>query len=138
LAVRFALASLAARVDAVAPEAIPEPVGRLDTSRSVNHPLVTLEPEEAIDPVRVKLLAPKARFPPETVNPPVAVATVISAEPLKDTPPMFLAVWRVVAVVALPERAPEKVVAVTVPEALIFPEISKASVGATTPIPTLF
>jgi hypothetical protein len=33
-------------------------------------------------------LAEMSRLPPLTVNPPVAVATVMSAEPLKDTPPI--------------------------------------------------
>ena len=50
--------------------------------------------------VRLDAVTPEARVDPESV--PAAAVTVISAEPLNDTPLMFLAVWRVVAVPALP------------------------------------
>ena len=45
------------------------------------------------------LLALMVKLPPLTVNPPVAEATVMSAVPLKETPPM---VWEVVKEAALP------------------------------------
>jgi hypothetical protein len=48
------------------------------------------------------------------VNVPAAAVTVMSADPLNDTPLMFLAVCNVVAVEALPVRAPANVVAVIV------------------------
>lgn len=50
--------------------------------------------------VRLEAVTPEARVAPVSV--PAAAATVISAEPLNDTPLMFLAVCRVVAVPALP------------------------------------
>lgn len=81
----------------------PPTVYILVDSTSVNHPFVTLAPVAAIEPVRVRLLAPKAKSPPETVKPPVAVATVILAVPSNETPPIVLAVCKAVAVPALPE-----------------------------------
>lgn len=53
-------------------------------------------------------VTPAARAAPVSV--PAAAVTVMSAEPLNATPLMFLAVWSVVAVVALPVTFP-----VTVP-----------------------
>ena len=55
---------------------------------------------------------------PPVVGSFVPSATVMFALPLKDTPLMVLEVCKVVAVVALPERAPEKVAAVRVPAPL--------------------
>jgi hypothetical protein len=51
----------------------------------------------------VRLFVLSARSPPEIVKPPVALATVIFAEPLNETPPMVRAVWSVLVVFALPE-----------------------------------
>ena len=48
----------------------------------------------------------------------VPSATVMSEDPLKATPLMFLEVWSVVAVVEFPARAPEKFAAVSVPAPL--------------------
>ncbi len=61
-------------------------------------------PEKSFDvaPLAVRP-AFTASAPPEIVNPPVAVATVIFAVPSKETPPMVLAFWRAVAVPAFPE-----------------------------------
>jgi hypothetical protein len=70
-----------------------------------------------VRPVRVPTLVrddavtPEFRVLPERV--PAAAVTVMSAEPLKATPLMFREVARVVAVDALPVRAPTKVVEVT-------------------------
>ena len=75
-------------------------------SISVVQTLVTLEPVEAIDPVSVREFVPRARFPPETLNPRVAEATVMFVVPLKETPPMVLAVSKEVAVPALPLTLP--------------------------------
>jgi hypothetical protein len=50
--------------------------------------------------VRLDAVTPEVRVDPESV--PAAAVTVISAEPLNDTPLMFLAVCSVVAVPALP------------------------------------
>jgi hypothetical protein len=83
-----------------------------------------------VRPVRVPTLVrddavtPEFRVAPERV--PAAAVTVISAEPLKETPLMLLAVARVVAVDALPVRAPTKVVEVT--------EVRPAMVVAVPPI----
>ena len=55
---------------------------------------------------------------PPAVGSFVPSATVMFALPLKTTPLMVLEVCKVVAVVALPERAPEKVAAVRVPAPL--------------------
>src|SRR3989338_189872 len=79
-----------------------EPAMALVTSKSVNQPFVRRAPVEPSEPVIVRLLAPSAKLPPDTVNPPVADATVISAVPLKETPPIARAVSRAVAVAALP------------------------------------
>jgi hypothetical protein len=43
------------------------------------------------------------KLPPDTANPPVALATVMFAVPSNDTPPIVLAVCNAVAVPALPE-----------------------------------
>ena len=59
--------------------------------------------DSALAEAEVIVCAPEVNVPPEIANPPVAEATVMSAVPLKDTPPIFLAVWRAVAVPALPE-----------------------------------
>ncbi len=74
----------------------------LVTSRSVNQPLVRREPVEPSDPVMVSEFVPRARSPPETVKPPVALATVMLAVPSNETPPIVRAVCRAVAVPALP------------------------------------
>ena len=95
-------------VDTVAAFPVMEPAIELVTCKSVNHPLVTLEPVEAMEPVSVREFVPSAKSPPETVNPPVAVAMVMSAVPSKDTPPMFRAVARAVAVAARPVVEPEE------------------------------
>jgi hypothetical protein len=60
-----------------------------------------------IEPVIEILFVPKARLPPDTVNPPVAVATVILAVPSKDTQPIVLAFCKAVAVAALPVVEPD-------------------------------
>lgn len=81
----------------------PHTVYILVLSTSVNHHFVTRVPVTPIDPLIVIEFVPRARFPPDTVNQPVAVATVISVVPLKDTPPISLAVCNAVAVPALPD-----------------------------------
>lgn len=73
------------------------------TSRSANQPFVTRAPVAPIEPVRVILLVQSARFPHDTVNPAVAVDTVMFAVPSKLTHPIVRAFWRAVAVPALPE-----------------------------------
>jgi len=83
---------LTARAVAVAALPLTEPVIVLVTARLVKKPLATREPVVAISPVRVSELAPRLKLPPETVKPPVAVATVMLAVPSKDTPPMVRAV----------------------------------------------
>ena len=60
--------------------------------------------------VRDEAVTPEFRVAPERV--PAAAVTVISAEPLNDTPLILRAVARVVAVEALPVKAPTKVVEV--------------------------
>ena len=82
------------------------PTIALVTSKSVNQPFNILAPVTPSEPVMVKLFAPKSRLPPETVNPPVALATVIFPVPSKETPPMVRAVSSAVAVPALPEIEP--------------------------------
>lgn len=47
----------------------------------------------------------RVNAPPVTVNPPVAEATVIAAEPSKETPPMFRAVAKIVALPAVKDAA---------------------------------
>jgi hypothetical protein len=70
-----------------------------------------------VRPVRVPTLVRDDAVTPEFRVEPVrvlaAAVTVISAEPLNDVPLIVLAVARVVAVDALPVRAPTKVVEVT-------------------------
>ena len=70
-----------------------------------------------------------SKFTPEAVTPPVRAidlavakavavadsATAISAEPSNDVPPIVLAVAKVVAVVALPVKAPANPVDVSSP-----------------------
>ena len=92
--------------------ALPEtlPVIVLVAAKSVKNPLVTLAPVKPSEPTPVILFAANVRAPPEMANPPVALATVMSAVPLKLTPPIVLEFCKEVAVVALPDRAPEKVV----------------------------
>jgi len=75
---------------------------------NVSCPLVPAAAPDCSEPVDV-------RFPPDIANPPVALDTVILAVPSNDTPPIVLAVWRAVAVPALPpmERLATDVVEVT-------------------------
>ena len=51
---------------------------------------------------------------------------MIFADPLNETPFIVLAVCNVVAVFALPDKAPANVVAVTVPGKLEFPDSSNS------------
>ncbi len=53
----------------------------------------------------VILFAPRAKSPPETVKPPVAVATVVLALPSNETPPIVRAVLRTIAFPAIKELA---------------------------------
>ena len=65
---------------------------------------------------------------------------LIFALPLKDTPPIVLAVVRVaalVAVVALPSKGPINDVAVTESVNLPVPLTSSVELGAVVPMPTL-
>jgi hypothetical protein len=103
-----------------------------------------------VRPVRVPTLVsddavtPEARVLPERV--PAAAVTVMSAEPLKATPLMFREVARVVAVDALPVRAPTKEVDVTEerparvvevpPRAMdVLPIVTASVVSATVAVP---
>ena len=133
---RFPLASREARVEAVAAEATPVPVGKplitgvvrvlfvrvseeeivsiatpptvgmFVDSRSVVHTFVTRVPVTPIEPDIVIEFVPRAKFPPDTVKPPVAVATVMFAVPSKLTPPIVRAFARAVAVAAFPVTEP--------------------------------
>jgi len=62
-------------------------------------------PEDRV-PIEVREEAVTPEFKVAPVNVPAAAVTVMSPEPLKATPLMFLEVWRVVAVSALPEIEP--------------------------------
>jgi len=79
------------------------PIVPLVASKSVNQPFVSLAPLAPKLPVIVKEFEPKAKFPPEIVNPPVAVATVISAVPSNETPPIKRGFSNAVAVKEFPE-----------------------------------
>jgi hypothetical protein len=57
----------------------------------------------ALAEAEVIVCAPEVNVPPDTANPPVALATVMFAVPSNDTPPIVLAVCNAVAVPALPE-----------------------------------
>lgn len=72
--------------------ATPHTLGRFVISRSVVQSFVTRDPVIPIDPVIVMSPVPRARAPPDTVNPPVAVDTVIFAVPSNNTPPIVRAV----------------------------------------------
>jgi hypothetical protein len=104
-------------VEALVSEVLPE------TVREVSVPTLVSD-----DAVTVALSVPPVRVP-------AAAVTVMSAEPLNDTPLMLRAVWRVVAVSALPpiERpeavpvrpvpAPEKEFAVSDPTTSALPVV---------------
>lgn len=79
-----------------------EPAIAFVLSISVAQSLVTRAPVSPIEPVRVILFVQSTRFPHETVNPPVAVATVMFAVPSKLTHPIVRAVCSAVAVHAFP------------------------------------
>ena len=55
-----------------------------------------------------KVVAAPINVPPDTVNPPVAEATVILAVPSKDTPPIVRAVANAVAVAEFPVHEPDE------------------------------
>ena len=74
---------------------------------------VTVKPERVPREVKEEVTTVALRVVPVKV--PAAAVTVISADPLNDTPLMFLAVCRVVAVEALPVRGPVKPVEVNIP-----------------------
>ncbi len=71
---------------------VTEPTIAFVASMSVAQSLVIREPVSPIEPVMVIELVVKARLPHDTVNPPVAVATVIFADQSKLTHPIVLAV----------------------------------------------
>src|SRR3954466_10873430 len=79
-----------ASVTVTAPESWLAPVDVLN---------VPVPPEKSLE-VEPEAVIPAltAKTPPLTVNPPVAVATVMAAEPSNDTPPIVLAVCNIVAV----------------------------------------
>ena len=66
---------------------------------------------------RLDVVTPAARVSPVKV--PAAAGTVMSVEPLKGMPLIFLAVCNAVAVAALPVKVPLKVAAVIVPVSVI-------------------
>ena len=77
--------------------------------------------------VKDEAVTPDAKVVPVRV--PAAAVTVMLPVPSKETPLMVRAFCRAVAVVALPESAPEKVVAVTVGTPEILPEESMTMEG---------
>ncbi len=98
-------------------KAVPPTLGRFDISISTVQTFVTRDPVEAIDPVIVRLLAPMAKSPPDTVNPVVAVDTVMLALPSKETPPMVRAVESLGALTTAKSAVVVGLVTVTLPSA---------------------
>ena len=114
---------------------VPPTVYMFVLSTSVNHPLVTLAPVAAREPVIVKLLAPKSKLPPDTANPPVAEATVMFPVPSKLPPPLVLAVSNAVEVAAFKPISKVEVAAKARAEPSEFESRSELAVKEERPVP---